>query len=114
MLSLQNQEFKEHPENFKSVGDFTLDGEGGSDISKPNAKKKLAGKTGASRQHSLSGYTLALFYGRSNTFTISQNVNWAITDDIDEDTEADPMDEPEAIDRSGMFKNCPLTYTATL
>ena len=32
------------------------------------------------------------------------NVNWAITDDIDEDTEADPMDEPEAIDRSGMLK----------
>lgn len=43
----------------------------------------------------------------------SRHVNWAITDDIDEDAEADPMDEPEAIDRSGMFKNCPLTYTTT-
>lgn len=62
LLPLQNQEFKEHPENFKSVGDFTLDGEGGGDIPKPSAKKKVIGKAGASRQHSLSGNTLALFW----------------------------------------------------
>ena len=48
--SMQNQEFKDHPENFKSIGDFTLDGEGGSDISKSSAKKKPAGK--ANRQQS--------------------------------------------------------------
>lgn len=49
----QNQDFKDHPEHFKSIGDFTLDGEGGSDIPKVTAKKKQAGK--ASRQQSLSG-----------------------------------------------------------
>ena len=47
---MQNQEFKDHPENFKSIGDFTLDGEGGSDIPKSSAKKKPAGK--ANRQQS--------------------------------------------------------------
>ena len=49
--SMQNQEFKDHPENFKSIGDFTLDGEGGSDILKSSAKKKPVGK--ANRQQSL-------------------------------------------------------------
>ena len=48
---MQNQEFKDHPENFKSVGDFTLDGEGGSDIPKSSAKKKPGGK--ANRQQSV-------------------------------------------------------------
>ena len=48
---MQNQEFKDHPENFKSIGDFTLDGEGGSDIPKSSAKKKPVGK--ANRQQSL-------------------------------------------------------------
>ena len=48
---MQNQEFKDHPENFKSIGDFTLDGEGGSDIPKSSAKKKPAGK--GNRQQSL-------------------------------------------------------------
>ena len=48
---MQNQEFKDHPENFKSIGDFTLDGEGGSDLPKSSAKKKPAGK--GNRQQSL-------------------------------------------------------------
>ena len=51
IISMQNQEFKDHPEHFKSVGDFTLDGEGGSDIPKSSAKKKPGGK--ANRQQSL-------------------------------------------------------------
>lgn len=52
---LQNQEFKEHPENFKSIGDFTLDGEGSVEIPKTTSKKKPAGKAGVGRQQSLSG-----------------------------------------------------------
>lgn len=51
---VQNQEFKDHPENFKSIGDFTLDGEGGSDVPKGSAKKKLASK--GNRQQSIGTY----------------------------------------------------------
>ena len=32
-----------------------------------------------------------------------------VTDDIDEDTDPDPMDDPEAVDRSGKLLSYPLT-----
>ena len=34
-----------------------------------------------------------------------------IPDEFDEDGEADPMDEPEATDRSGMFKSLAIKRT---